>query len=80
MATKFILFFIMLWQKTGLIRSSLSFPQCRFYPTCSNYFIEALKRYGLLLGFLLSIKRVSRCHPLCNGGIDEVPSIKQYGH
>ncbi|GAB4112948.1 MAG: membrane protein insertion efficiency factor YidD [Spirochaetota bacterium] len=46
---------------------------CRFYPTCSQYAIEALTRYGLFKGGFLSIKRILRCHPFCDGGYDPVP-------
>jgi putative membrane protein insertion efficiency factor len=47
-------------------------PSCRFYPTCSVYAIEALKRYGLLKGVWLSVKRIFRCHPFSEGGYDPV--------
>ncbi|HOJ28793.1 MAG TPA: membrane protein insertion efficiency factor YidD [Spirochaetota bacterium] len=46
---------------------------CRFYPTCSQYAIEALTRHGLFKGGFLSIKRILRCHPFCDGGYDPVP-------
>lgn len=46
---------------------------CRFYPTCSQYAIEALTKHGLFKGGFLSIKRILRCHPLCDGGYDPVP-------
>ncbi|MBN2403729.1 MAG: membrane protein insertion efficiency factor YidD, partial [Spirochaetes bacterium] len=41
---------------------------CRFYPTCSSYAIIALKKHGLLKGLFLSLKRILRCHPFCDGG------------
>ncbi len=47
--------------------------ECRFYPTCSSYAIQAIQQHGSLKGFWMGIKRISRCHPLNPGGIDEVP-------
>jgi len=50
------------------------FPStCRFYPSCSSYSIEALKKYGFIKGFFLSIKRILKCHPFHPGGYDPVP-------
>ncbi|MFQ6618895.1 MAG: membrane protein insertion efficiency factor YidD [Fidelibacterota bacterium] len=43
---------------------------CRFAPTCSEYSTEALKKYGLLKGGLLTIKRIAKCHPFHPGGYD----------
>lgn len=48
-------------------------PKCRFTPTCSQYAAEALKKYGLVKGFMLSIKRISKCHPRGGSGYDPVP-------
>jgi hypothetical protein len=48
-------------------------PQCRFYPTCSEYAIQALEKYGIFKGLFLSFKRILRCHPLSAGGFDPVP-------
>lgn len=50
---------------------------CRFYPTCSSYGIEAIERHGSLKGTWLTLKRISRCHPLNSGGIDPVPEKEQ---
>ena len=66
-------FFVLLWQKTRLLRSTFTFSECRFYPSCSDYFLEAVKKHGLSTGLILSTKRLLKCHPLCEGGIDLVP-------
>ncbi|MYM41992.1 membrane protein insertion efficiency factor YidD [Duganella qianjiadongensis] len=48
-------------------------PSCRFYPSCSNYALEALQVHGAGRGSLLTIKRICRCHPWNPGGHDPVP-------
>jgi putative membrane protein insertion efficiency factor len=48
-------------------------PKCRFTPTCSQYAAEALKKHGLVKGFILSVKRVSKCRPGGGHGYDPVP-------
>ncbi|HLJ12958.1 MAG TPA: membrane protein insertion efficiency factor YidD [Bryobacteraceae bacterium] len=45
---------------------------CRFYPTCSEYMLAAVERYGAVHGIWLGIKRLSRCHPFHAGGVDPV--------
>ena len=52
--------------------SSLKRPCCRFYPTCSEYALEAISKYGALKGGFLSIKRILKCHPFNKGGYDPV--------
>jgi uncharacterized protein len=44
--------------------------QCRFHPTCSHYFIEAVKKYGAISGSYRGIRRILRCHPYHPGGYD----------
>jgi len=48
-------------------------PSCRFYPTCSQYALEAIERFGTFRGSLLAIWRILRCNPYCKGGFDYVP-------
>lgn len=50
--------------------------QCRFYPTCSAYAREAMELHGALKGSWLTVKRVGKCHPWHEGGIDNVPAAK----
>jgi len=50
--------------------SPLFMPMCRFYPTCSTYFIQALEKYGIIKGSFLGIKRILKCHPFHPGGYD----------
>jgi uncharacterized protein len=53
--------------------SPLLGPTCRFNPTCSEYSIIAIDRYGIFKGGLLSVKRLLKCHPFHAGGDDPVP-------
>jgi putative membrane protein insertion efficiency factor len=45
---------------------------CRFYPSCSEYALDAFNKYGFVKGLWLTLKRIGRCHPLCDGGYDPV--------
>jgi putative membrane protein insertion efficiency factor len=68
--TKLLIALIRLYQ---LALSPFFGQQCRFTPTCSQYAIESIQTHGALKGFLLTIKRLSRCHPWHVGGHDPVP-------
>ncbi len=57
--------------------SPLLGPRCRFYPSCSSYAEEAIKVPGVVKGGWLAIKRIGRCHPFNEGGVDPVPEKKQ---
>lgn len=52
--------------------SPLKRPCCRFYPTCSQYALDAISKYGVLKGSFMSIKRILRCNPFNQGGYDPV--------
>lgn len=54
------------------ILSPLIGRRCRFLPTCSNYFIEAVEKRGVLVGTLKGVWRICRCNPLTKGGYDPV--------
>ena len=45
---------------------------CRFHPTCSEYMLGAVTKYGALRGFWMGVKRLGRCHPFHEGGVDPV--------
>ncbi len=61
---------IKLYQK---VISPLTPPSCRFYTTCSHYWIEAVDMHGALKGSWLAVRRISKCHPFHEGGFDPVP-------
>ena len=68
----------MRWAIIGLLRfykmavSPMLPSACRFYPTCSEYMLEAVERYGASRGVWMGVKRLLRCHPFCQGGYDPV--------
>ena len=69
----------LVWVITGVLRiwhyvfAPWFGVRCRFEPTCSEYSVEAFKRFGVIKGGILTLYRVVRCHPLCEGGSDPVP-------
>jgi putative membrane protein insertion efficiency factor len=63
-------FLIRLYQWT---LSPLLGPACRFYPSCSEYALESISRFGVLRGGWLALRRIGRCHPWHPGGFDPVP-------
>ena len=69
MIKKFLIKTIRLYQ---LILSPLLGSNCRFEPTCSQYFIEAVEMNGALKGSVMGIKRLLKCHPWHPGGFDPV--------
>lgn len=66
---------VLIWLVRGYQKfiSPLFPPSCRFYPTCSSYMIEALRKHGPILGLIMGIARILRCNPFNPGGIDHVP-------
>jgi putative membrane protein insertion efficiency factor len=65
-----VIWFLRLYQFT--ISPMLPPNTCRFYPTCSQYAIDAIRKYGTLRGSWASLKRVSKCHPYHPGGYDPI--------
>ncbi len=64
-----VLFLIRCYQK---YISPLKPPTCRFVPTCSEYAIIAIEKYGIVRGCYLAVRRILRCHPFHPGGYDPV--------
>ncbi len=56
-----------------LFISPLLGPVCRFYPSCSQYALHAVRQHGTLRGLMLTIRRLAKCHPWHPGGVDLVP-------
>jgi|TARA_B110001454_G_scaffold175125_1_gene166818 putative membrane protein insertion efficiency factor len=73
---KIPIFFILIYQR---FISPLVGPSCRFHPTCSEYSIQAITKYGVVKGAALSVKRILRCNPWGGSGIDPIPGEKENG-
>lgn len=69
MLTRLLLVLIRFYQR---FVSPLKRPTCRFWPTCSEYAYEAIRKYGPLKGSYLAVRRLLRCHPFSPGGYDPV--------
>ncbi len=67
--TKILIDIVKIYQK---FLSGFSGRRCRFYPTCSQYAVEALQHFGFIKGSVLTFKRIIRCHPWNEGGYDPV--------
>lgn len=71
---------IKLYQKSlspdhGWFKSKWPYGFCRYYPTCSQYSIEAFQTHGSVKGMYLTIKRIIRCNPFSQPGVDQVPKL-----
>lgn len=75
---KIICFLIRIYQ---YVLSPFMQPCCRFYPSCSQYALDAIVIHGVLKGLFLTIRRLLRCHPFAKGGYDpvKVSSFKKNG-
>lgn len=68
-----ILFIVFLIKAYQVLLSHYLPHACRFQPTCSQYMIDALKKFGLIKGLWLGVKRLFKCHPWGGSGYDPVP-------
>jgi len=73
---KILIAFIRVYQYT---LSPLLGPRCRYYPSCSNYAVDALREHGAVRGLGLATWRILRCNPFSNGGYDPVPPRHKRG-
>lgn len=75
-----LILLIRIYQKSlspdhGWFKARWPYGYCRFYPTCSQYGVEALKEHGTLRGSFLTVKRIIRCNPFSQPGVDQVPKL-----
>lgn len=66
----FLIFIIKGYQKTISPIISAFGIKCKFYPSCSEYMMQAIKKYGCIKGIYLGVKRLLKCHPFAKGGYD----------
>ncbi len=69
MIKRLLIFVIKIYQRATFFKR----PSCRFYPSCSNYSIEAINRHGVIKGIGYTLVRLGKCHPFHAGGYDPVP-------
>ncbi len=75
-----LILIIKIYQKTlspdhGLFKARWPYGFCRYYPTCSKYAIDALSQHGSVRGSYLATKRIVRCNPFSQPGVDQVPKL-----
>ena len=75
-APKWVLIFLVRAYQTVI--SPMSGPSCRFYPSCSEYAIRALRRHGIFRGGWYAVWRILRCNPWNFGGVDDVPGEEHH--
>jgi putative membrane protein insertion efficiency factor len=63
---------IMMIKGYRLFISPLKPPTCRFVPTCSEYALQAIEKYGIIRGGMMAVRRILRCHPFHPGGYDPI--------
>jgi putative membrane protein insertion efficiency factor len=74
------------WLLSGLIRlyrvmlSPVLPPHCRYWPTCSEYALQALRIHGPVKGSWYALRRIGRCHPWGSSGYDPVPGTGEHSH
>lgn len=68
--SKFLIFLIKFYKKNISAFFKRKGVECKYYPTCSEYSLQAIKKYGALKGTFLSIKRILKCNPFSKGGYD----------
>ena len=66
-----------IWLYQRLVSPAIA-PRCKYHPTCSAYAVEAIRRYGILRGFVLAAWRLLRCNPWSHGGVDFVQDQKLF--